>query len=219
MVILLQKAEIELSLHTARMPLQNTTIDELLAMKTEALSAAELLAHADVDIICYGCTSGSLIHGPEFARSISKMIHEKTGIPTVTTSEAVLSACKQLEIKSIVVITPYTDDINQKEVAFLENMGINVLAIRGLGLINNLDIGRFKPTNLIPIVHENTSSIHSGGIFISCTNLRTIGIIQLLEDQLGIPVFSSNTASFFGILNTLKIPYHAKDYGQLLLRI
>lgn len=135
----------------------------------------------------------------------------------MTTSEAVLSACQQLEINNIVVITPYTDDINQKEVVFLESMGINVLSIRGLGLINNLDIGRFKPTNLIPIVHENISSIHSEGIFISCTNLRTLGIIQLLEDQLGIPVFSSNTASFFGILHTLKIPYSAKEYGQLLL--
>ncbi len=217
MGILLQKAEIELTLHTTRMPLRNTTIDELLAMKTEALSAAELLSHADVDIICYGCTSGSLLHGPEFAHSISKMIHKKTGISTVTTSEAVLSACQQLEINSIVVITPYTDDINQKEVVFLESRGINVLSIRGLGLINNLDIGKFNPTNLIPIVQENSSSIHSDGIFISCTNLRTLGIIQLLEDQLGIPVFSSNTASYFEILRTLEIPYSAKDYGQLLL--
>jgi len=213
---MIQMAEGEITLHTARMPLQQTTIDELLKMESEAGAAADRLAHADVDIICYGCTSGSLIHGLEFARGISEKIQEKTGIPTVTTSEAVLAAIHQLRLNALDVITPYTEDINQKEVAFLESAGIKVRSITGLGLVDNLEIGRQDPASLIPIVRENYMPNAEGGVFISCTNLRTIEIIQPLEDELRVPVFSSNTTSLFGVLKTLNISYTAESYGRLL---
>jgi len=212
---MLQHAEADITLHTARMPLQQTTIDTLIGMRSTADAAAERLAHADVDIICYGCTSGSLIQGLEFARSISQELQVKTGIPTVTTSEAVLAACQHLGLTSLSVMTPYTDDINQKEVAFFKSVGIHVLSITGLGLFKNLEIGRQVPAHLIPLVHK-THVPNADGVFISCTDLRTLEIIQLLEEQLQVPVFSSNIASFFGVLKTLTLKYSTDCFGQLL---
>ncbi len=201
--LMIRESDVEITIHTARMPLQQTTIDELLKMERKAYAAADRLAHANVDVICYGCTSGSLIHGLKFAKEISKKILAKTGIPTVTTSEAVLDTSRHLGLTKLTVITPYTEDINQKEMAFLENAGIKVLSITGLGLVDNLEIGRTDPTSLIPIVRNNYIPTAHGGVFISCTNLRTLEIIQPLEDELQVPVFSSNTASFFAVLKRL----------------
>lgn len=191
-------------------------MDELLKMERNANAAAERLAHANVDVICYGCTSGSLIHGLKFAKTISKKIQEKTGIPTVTTSEAVLDVSWHLSLTKLTVITPYTEDLNQKEVVFLENAGIKALSITGLGLVDNLEIGRTDPTSLIPIVRENYIPTPNGGVFISCTNLRTLEIIHPLEDELQVPVFSSNTASFFAVLKYLKLLFTTERYGYLL---
>jgi maleate isomerase len=212
---MLLHAEADITIHTARMPLQQTTIDTLLGMRHSADAAAERLAHADVDIICYGCTSGSLIQGLEFARGISHELQAKTGIPTVTTSEAVLAACQQLGLSSLSVVTPYTEDINQREVAFFESAGIHVLAITGLGLFENLEIGRQVPAHLIPLVHK-THVPHADGVFISCTDLRTIEIIPALETELHVPVFSSNIASFYAVLKALKIKYSTNCFGILL---
>lgn len=212
---MLQHNETDITLHTARMPLQQTTIDTLLGMRSTADAAAERLAHADVDIICYGCTSGSLIQGLEFARGISQELHTKTGIPTVTTSEAVLAACQHLGLTSLSVVTPYTEDINQREIAFFTSAGIHVLSITGLGLFENLEIGRQEPSHLIPLV-QKTHVPNADGVFISCTDLRTIDIISALEAQLQVPVFSSNIASFFAVLKALKLNYSTNCFGKLL---
>ena len=99
---------------------------------------------------------------------------------------------------------------------FLEQAGFPVLSMVGLGIVDNLDIGRYDPTQLIPLAHEHFVLHSEGGLFISCTNLRTIDIIQPLEDKLQVPVFSSNTASFFGVLQALDIQYSADWLGQLL---
>jgi maleate isomerase len=212
---MIQHAKVDITLHTARMPLQNTTIDTLLEMREHANAAAERLAHAGVDIICYGCTSGSLIQGLEFSQGITEELQEKTGIPTVTTSEAVLAARQHLGLTSLSVVTPYTDDLNREEVTFFESAGIKVRSMTGLGIVDNLEIGMYNPANLIPIVHDGASNTE-GGVFISCTNLRTLEIIPRLENELQLPVFSSNTASFFLVVTKLKLSYNAPYYGQLL---
>ncbi len=161
---MIQQAETDITLHTARMPLQKTTIKTLLKMRSHANDAAERLAHAAVDIICYGCTSGSLIHGLEYGRGISREIQQKTGIPTVTTSEAILEASQQLGLTSLSILTPYTEDINQKEVSFLEAAGIKVRSIKGLGIVDNLEIGRYKPENLIDFVLGKRVSTREGSL-------------------------------------------------------
>jgi maleate isomerase len=215
---MIQKAKTDITLHTARMPLQKTTINTLLKMRSHANDAAERLAHAAVDLICYGCTSGSLIHGLEYGRGISREIQQKTGIPTVTTSEAILEAAQHLSLTSLSILTPYTEDINQKEISFLEAAEIKVRSIKGLGIVDNLEIGRYKPENLIQFVRENASQPKKG-VFISCTNLRTLEAIPILESEFKAPVFSSNTASFYLVLKKLELSYNEPSFGKLLTNL
>ena len=99
---------------------------------------------------------------------------------------------------------------------FLEQAGFPVLSMVGLGIVDNLDIGRYDPSQLIPVARDHFVPHPEGGLFISCTNLRTIDIIPALEEQLQVSVFSSNTASFFGVLQALKLQYSSDSFGQLL---
>jgi maleate isomerase len=203
------------SIHISRIPLKDVTRDSLLEMERHTLRAAMELLDANVDLVLYGCTSGSLIGGPGFDRMISSKISETIKRPAVTTATAVIEALETIGARRIVVATPYIDEVNDEERRFLESHGIRVMRIMGLGIKNNLDIGRITPEE----VYRFARSLYSEGadaLFISCTNLRTIEIIEPLERDLGIPVVTSNQASLWSALRRLGVRDRIQGYGRLL---
>ena len=203
------------SIHTARMRISEVTKEELKKMAEDSPRAAEDLATADVDVIVYGCTSGSFIGGIEWEREIVKKIEEKTGILTITTSKAVIDALQHLKLKKIIVVTPYIDELNELEKKFLEMNGVKVLKIKGLGILKGLDIGMQPAWTSYKLAKENFTP-EADGIFISCTNFRTLEIIEKLEHDLGKPVVTSNQASMWAALRTSGIKESIEKYGTLL---
>lgn len=205
------------SLHIARVKLQKITITALEEMEEHTLDAADRLADAKVDIIGYGCTSGSFFKGKDHAREIERKIIEKTRIPAVTTSTAVIQALDKLYINKVCVPTPYIDEINELEKKFLEQNKIHVLKIEGLGIINNSEIGDKKPGNTVDLARK-VYVPEADGLFISCTNLRTIEAIDPLEKELGVPVISSNTATLWAMMRKAGISRKLEKCGQLFLK-
>jgi len=205
------------TVHTSRMRLQKIIIDELEEMEQQMLEAAVRLADAEVDVIGYGCTSGSLFKGKDHDREIERKITEKTGIPAVATARAVIEVLNELHISRVCVVTPYTEEINKLEKRFLEQNGIDVLRIKGLGIERNTEVGSKEPS----VAYELAKEVYipeTPGIFISCTNFRTIEVIDRLEKELGVLVISSNTASFWAMMRKADINRRLKGYGRLLLR-
>ena len=205
------------TVHTSRMRLQKIIIDELEEMEQQMLEAAVRLADAEVDVIGYGCTSGSLFKGKDHDREIERKITEKTGIPAVATARAVIEVLNELHISRVCVVTPYTEEINKLEKRFLEQNGIDVLRIKGLGIERNTEVGSKEPS----VAYELAKEVYipkTPGIFISCTNLRTIEVIDRLEKELGVLVISSNAASFWAMMRKAGIKRRLKGYGRLLLR-
>ncbi|MEM1610071.1 MAG: aspartate/glutamate racemase family protein [Sulfolobales archaeon] len=203
------------SIHTSRIPLKEVTRASLLEMEKHSIRASKELADADVDIILYGCTSGSLVGGPGFDRAIASKIQEATGKPVVTTATAVIEALEALGVKRISIATPYIDEVNEEEKRFLEAHGIEVISIKGMGIIKNTDIGRIDPWD----VYRFARAVYSDkaeGLFISCTNLRTIEVIEILEKDLGVPVVTSNQASLWAVLRKVGIKDKIQGYGRLL---
>ncbi len=202
------------SIHISRIPLREVTVESLLEMEKHSLRASQELADADVDLILYGCTSGSLVGGPGFDKTIAGKIYEATGKPAVTTATAVIEALEALAVKRIVVATPYIDEINDAEKRFLEAHGLEVLSIKGMGVRRNTDIGRISPHE----VYRFARSLYKGraeGLFISCTNLRTFEVIESLEKDLEIPVVTSNQASLWASLRRLGIRDRIEGLGRL----
>ncbi|WP_456394999.1 maleate cis-trans isomerase family protein [Thermococcus sp.] len=204
------------SLHTARMPLRNVNEEELVKMSALAVDSAKLLRDADVDIILYGCTSGSFIGGRDFEKELEARIEGEVNIPVVTTSTAVIEALKILDAGDILVITPYTDEINSREREFLEANEFNVLDIRGLGIEENTKIGRLEPYEAYRLA-KATFMDEADALFISCTNLRTFEIIEMLEEDLGIPVVTSNQASLWLTLRELDVMEKIPGLGRLFM--
>lgn len=204
------------SVHTSRVKLSDVTPDALKQMASEAVRAAEELATAEVGIIVYGCTSGSLLEGIEWEEKLRREIRNRVGVETVTTAQAVVEALRALGVKKVAVATPYTEEINARERVFLESNGFAVIRIRGLSIVKNIEIGKqpvwvsYKLAK--EVAREAGSTIE--GVFISCTNFRTLEVIEILEEELKLPVISSNIASMWLALRTMGIRDRL-NYGRL----
>lgn len=105
--------------------------------------------------------------------------------------------------------------MNEREKEFLEANGIEVLRIKGLGIVKNTEIGRQEPWVAYKLALE-VYTPEADGLFISCTNFRTIEIIDKLEVELGVPVVTSNQATMWYALKTMKVKEKYDMYGTLL---
>ena len=207
--------------HTARVMQVMETEEELLRMSKYAERAAQELASAEVDMILYGCTSGSFLKGEDWNRRFAKELSEVIERPVVTTATAVIDALKRLRLDEVCLATPYPEETNAKAVAWLES--VNVKVVKTIELIkstysqpiSNLEIGSLAPECVYNKIRQHSKSL-TVPLFISCTNLRTIEIIELLENDLDLPVVTSNQASLWAALRTLKLRCSLEGFGRLL---
>jgi len=204
------------TVHTARMKLSKVTPEALIRMAEDTERAEGLLADAGVDIIVYGCTTGSLVGGAEWEEGLVRRIEGETGIPAVSTSSAVVEALKSLGAKRIGVATPYSEELNGLEKSFLEDLGFQVTGIRGLGLLDNLDIGRVGRGTLEDIIRGVADDVDA--VFVSCTNLPVVGLIEEFEKEFNRPVVTSNQASMWAALRG-RVSAGVGGFGKLMRKL
>ncbi len=213
------------SVHVARMVIEELTESGLSKMEERLEQAARQVTGIAPDLIIFGCTSGSLIKGSRHNKDMARFIEEITGIPAITTSQAVVNCLDQLGIRKVAVATPYNEQINQREKEFLEENHVQVLKILGLGFT------RYEP--VFPLTKRPVSRItlqepyiayklameafvpDADGTFISCTNFRTFEIIQKLEIATQKPVVTSNQATLALALQKLNLWEPIPRLGRL----
>jgi len=203
--------------HFARLPSPDSiTVANLLALGDHlAPTAATLLPDGSSDVITYGCTSGSLIVGEDrvFAE-INK------GAPNAKASSIITAVKRALKIvgaKNIVVATPYLDEINADEAVYMEGSGFRVLDIQGLNIENDSDMVRVTP-EFIASFAASLDRPDADAIFISCGALRSLDIVDQLEQQVQKPVICSNQAMIWDALRLAGIDDQIDGYGDLFRR-
>lgn len=203
-------------MHFTRMMLREVAPEALKEMAKEVERAAMLLSMAEVDVIAFGCTSGSLIMGPEYDKDIiKKILKVAPKVKATTTATAVINALNELSLKKLVVLTPYIDKVNEKEKEFLEAHNFEVLNIKGLGISKDVEISKVSP-ELIYRLAKAINMPEADGIFISCTNFRSTEIIEVLEKDLKKPIITSNQATVWDMLKRANIKDEIKGFGKLM---
>ncbi|WP_316980129.1 maleate cis-trans isomerase family protein [Shumkonia mesophila] len=207
------------SIHTARIKLLGkATVESYHAMGAETERAAAELATAEVDVIAWGCTSGSvIIPRQQLEASMTKV----AGVPAITTFGSVLAALSAMGAKRISLGTPYVDFVNKEEVRLIEKTGIEVVAWHGLKLGETQEerrgIGRVPPESLSRLVRY-VDRPEADVIFLSCTNMATIEMIADLEKEVGKPVITSNLSTFWNAMRTMGLRDRLERFGSLLER-
>lgn len=191
-----------------------TALAEMLA-SDQLEHAAALLAWADVDVIVFACTTGSLVHGVGWDREISARIERASGRPATTTTTTVLAALRAVGATSLAVATPYVEELNVIERRFLQASGFPVARISGLGCATDAEIGRLDPVDAVSLV-QRVDTPEADAVFISCTNFHCLSAVASLERQIAKPVVTSNLAGAWAALRQIGIADTIPGYGQLL---
>jgi maleate isomerase len=181
-------------------------------MSEASVDAVRLMIECELDIVLYGCTSGSFIKGADFHKQVETSLESASGFPVLSTSRCILEALDHLGCRKVAVFTPYINDVNKRAKRFLEESGFSVTSIQGMGLINNKEVGQVDPAEVFKFVYENDRK-DADTVFISCTNLPTMEIVRSLAGVIDLPVISSNQASIWGSLRRLGIERSLNSIG------
>jgi len=201
------------SFHFSRIPQTEDTEEQLAVMIDYIPEKSELLAHARVDAIAFGCTSGSFVKGIDYDKRVIEAIKNSTGIMATTTTSAVVEALKITGLKRLSVGAPYLDSIMDKLKDFLEKNGFEVVKIKGLNMVcGEGGLSLDATYNLI----REIDAPDADGIFISCTDFKTVELLEILESDFGKKVISSNQATMWKLLRLVGMKTPICGFGSLL---
>ncbi|WP_299628704.1 Asp/Glu racemase [uncultured Tateyamaria sp.] len=209
------------SLHSARMGGYDE--DEVPdAAQMQGLGAADLdgplslLLGVKPDVVIYGCTSATLTHGPAFDRALADRIAAASGAKTVTAAGALVHALTALNVKKIGFASPYVPAINDMAVGFLGDLGFETVSRAEVdATLGNHEQGALDP-DAVYALGLRANSVAAEAIVLSCTEMRSVEVIDRLEQRLGKPVVTSNQAIMFETLGALGIGGGMQGFGQLL---
>ena len=205
----------DVTLHTARLYLTRIAPEAILNMVSEMETQARLLASADVDVIVLGATAPSFLKGLGYDRELIQKIESVTGRKATTTSTALIQAIRHLGARRVVLGSAYDDKVNGIARAFLQASGIEVLATKGLSLVDNLVVGRLAPDTAYDLARQ-VDRQDADAIGLACTNWQTMDALERIERDLGKPVVSTTQASIWAALRTIGQTEPVGGYGRLL---
>lgn len=205
------------SFHTSRLLLLGkATPESYHKMEADTERAARELETAELDVVAWACTSGSVLMPP---RHIEEKIERVTGCPAFSTITAVVAALNALGVKRVALGTPYVSFINETEIDFLEKNGFEVVSMYGLELgitqEERRGIGRVPPQSMHRFC-RHIDNDKAEAIFISCTNVAGVQELEQIEAERGKPVFTSNLATFWHALRTVGVNDKIEGFGRLL---
>jgi len=206
------------TLHTARLYLTQIAPESILKMVADIETQSKLLATADVDVIVLGATAPSFLKGLGYDRELIAKIEAASGKRATTTSTALIEAIRHLNVSRVVLGAAYDDRVNAIAQSFLEANGITVLAAQGLGLVDNLVVGRLDAQTAYDLACK-VDRPEAEAIVLACTNWKTMDVIERIERDLGKPVISTTQASVWAALRMAGAVSGVTGYGRLLREV
>jgi maleate isomerase len=155
----------------------------------EILRAAELLAHAKVDVIGWNGTSSGWL-GFEADVRLCERITAATGIAATTSMLALNEVLAATDVKQLGFVTPYRDDVQDR---ILTNYGALGLACRGerhLGLQDNFSFSEVTRQQIAEMTRAVAREAPQA-IAVICTNLNAAWLVDELEREVGIPIYDT----------------------------
>ena len=172
----------------------------------------DILPNEKIDCVAYGCTSGTIAAGYE---AIEKKIKNAKPEAIVTTpSTASIKALKKLNIKKIAIFTPYSKKLNDEVIDFFKNENFEIKANSYFNIESDIDIGKVDPNYLYEVLSKMDLK-GAEALFVSCTALPALSIIDKLEKKLNITVLSSNQTLIWDTLNSIKNKETTKGFGKI----
>jgi maleate isomerase len=191
-------------------PLTNETLAKMADDITDVVS--DILPDQKIDCVAYGCTSGTVAAGYDLIKTKVNLAKPEAKVTTPIT--AAVKALEALGIKKVSIFTPYTKTINDLVVGYFEKENIIINSLTYFDIDSDLDIGKVDEDYLFEVLSKIDLS-ESDALFVSCTALPVLSIIDKLEKRLNKVVLSSNQTLIWDSLNSIGYKNNIEGFGKL----
>jgi len=191
-------------------PLTNETLSKMADDITEVTK--DILPGQKLDCVAYGCTSGTVAAGYDIIKEKVNLAKPEAKVTTPIT--AAIKALNKLDINQISIFTPYTKTINNSVVDYFEKENIKVNSLTYFDIDSDLDIGKVDEDHLFDVLSK-IDLVDSEALFVSCTALPVLSIINKLEKKLNKIILSSNQTLIWDSLNAINYKEKIDGFGKL----
>ena len=172
----------------------------------------DILPDEKLDCVVYACTSGTIAAGYS---SIEKKVKiAKPEAKVTTPSTAAIKALKKLKIQKLSIFTPYSKKLNDEVVEYFKKENFDVTSNSYFDIESDIDIGKVDQNYLYEVLSKIDLN-DADALFVSCTALPVLQIIEKLEKTLNKPVLSSNQALIWDTLENIGKNISIKGFGKL----
>ena len=189
------------------------TRKNLLKMYGQLKSVAkDILPGKKINTVAYGCTSGTIAIGKD---KIKKKIQSaKPGCYVTTPITSAVKALNKMKIKKIAIFTPYPNSVNKTVFEYFTKENIEVLTFSSFNIDSDDLIGKVDPNYLLNVL-TTMDTDNAEALFISCTALPVLKILNQLEKKIKKTVLSSNQALIWDSIRSVGYNYPVSGYGKL----
>ena len=191
-------------------PLTNETLAKMADDITDVTN--DILPDQKIDCVAYGCTSGTVAAGYDIIKSKINLAKPEAKVTTPITST--IKALKKLGIKKISIFTPYTKTINDSIINYFKKENITINSLTYFDIASDLDIGKVDENYLFEVLSKINLE-DSDALFVSCTALPALSIIDKLEKRLNKIILSSNQTLIWDTLNLIGNKKPVVGYGKI----
>ena len=173
----------------------------------------KILPGEKINTVAYGCTSGTVAIGED--RVKEKIQLAKPGCYVTTPITSAIKAFKKMNAKKIAVFTPYQESVNKTIYEYLNKKNVDIMSFSTFNLDLDVDIARVDPKYLFETLSKLDIN-DADALFISCTALPALEILDDVEKQIKKPVFSSNQTLIWDTIRSVGYQSSIEGYGKLL---
>lgn len=178
------------------------------------LRAAELLAHAKVDVIAWNGTSASWI-GFDSDERLCERITAATGIRACTTVLAYRDLFRRLGVRRVGLVTPYTGDVQARIRRNWGASGFDCAAERHLGLADNFSFAEVSPETIGGMIRAVVDE-GCDAVAVVCTNMAGARVGAVLEAEWPVPVLDSVAVTLWACLRAAGVdPGAVRGWGRV----
>ena len=190
------------------------TKENLLKMRDQIEGITEkILPGEKINTVAYGCTSGTIAIGEDKVKENIQLAKPDCYVTTPITSA--IKAFKLMNIKKISVFTPYPESVNKTIYDYFSKKNIDVRSFATFNLDLDADFANIDPKHLFEtLINLDTSG--ADALFISCTALPALEILDKVEKKISKPVFSSNQTLIWDTIRSVGYKSSIDGYGKLL---
>ena len=204
----------DIDLYVNRIHCYNPLTNETLAKMADDITdvTKDILPNQKIDCVAYGCTSGTIAAGYDVIEKNVKLAKPEAKVTTPITSA--IKALKAFNINKVSVFTPYTKSINDSVINYFNKENIAVNGLTYFDIESDLDIGKVDEEYLFEVLSKINLE-DSEALFVSCTALPVLSIIDKLEKKMNKVILSSNQTLIWESLNAIGYKNSIEGFGKL----